>query len=378
VGIIGDASAGGWSMATALSSSGVDLWSGNVTLTDGGLQFYADEGVAIWGGMDFPAGTATDANDTIPATAGLYAVTFNSRTLEYNFAAVPVYGTVGIIGDATPGGWDEDTDMEHDGSDPSAWKLRIILTDGEAKFRADNDWVDNWGAGTFPTGTAERDGANIPVTAGEYLVTFNSFTLAYEFKQIFVYDTMGLIGNASPNMNWDDDVFMDKDPGDENRWTISEITLIDAPSGGGVKFRANANWDVNWGSADFPNGTGTQDGANILCTAGTYGVMFNDATGEYMFGDPITSSNKDLLNPASIKAFPNPATDMLNVDLTAIEMTGEVTMRVFDSSGRLVKSEVQQANPVMQLSTSNLQTGYYTLQLSNGRYIIGKKFAVVR
>jgi hypothetical protein len=374
--VTGDATAGGWGGLRAMSSTGLDQWSVNIDLSDGGLQFVADSGAVVWGGTDFPAGIATDANDTIPVTAGLYVLTFNSRTLDYNFAAVPIYSTVGIIGDATPGGWDADTDLNPDPMDPSVWSLRLVLLDGEAKFRAENDWPFNWGAGTFPSGTAELDGANIPVTAGEYIITFNTFTLNYNFRLLVVYDTMGIIGNASPFMNWDDDVLMDKDPNDENMWTLSEITLIDAPVNGGIKFRANTNWTVNWGEASFPNGTGTQDGANILCTAGTYGVMFNDATGEYAFGAP--SATKDLLNPASIKAYPNPATETLNVDISEIDMQGTVTLRIYDSNGRLVKSEVQQATPTMQLSVAGLQTGYYTLHLSNEKYIIGKKFVIAR
>jgi hypothetical protein len=268
--------------------------------------------------------------------------------------------------------------MELAGADPSEWTLRIELTDGEAKFRANDNWDVNWGAGTFPTGTGEINGANIPVTAGEYVISFNSFTGAYNFRQIFVYDTMGLIGNASPNMNWDDDIIMDRDPNDENRWTISSIDLIDAPVSGGVKFRADRNWTVNWGSAAFPNGIGTQDGANILTVAGTYGVMFNDATGEYMFGDPITASTIDLLNPDNIQVFPNPTDRLLHIDVTRIDMQGEVTIRIYDVNGKLVQTEVQQGAPTMTITTAGLQTGHYALHLSNGRYIVGKKFVVLR
>jgi hypothetical protein len=31
--------------------------------------------------------------------------------------------TVGLIGDATPGGWDTDTDMTQDGTNPDLWTL---------------------------------------------------------------------------------------------------------------------------------------------------------------------------------------------------------------------------------------------------------------
>lgn len=56
-----------------------------------------------------------------------------------------------------------------------------------------------------------------------------------------------------------------------------------------VKFRQDHAWDINWGSASFPSGTGTQNGANIVVVPGTYDVSFNITTGAYSFagGAPI-------------------------------------------------------------------------------------------
>ncbi|HLF64940.1 MAG TPA: SusF/SusE family outer membrane protein [Saprospiraceae bacterium] len=466
VSIVGDATPGGWGAGTSMTSTGPDQWSLNIGLTDGGLQFVADAGVMTWGGPDFPNGIATNINDTIPVTAGLYVITFNTQTLVYNFAEVILYSTVGIIGSATPGGWDSDTDMEQDGTDPSVWRLRIVLTDGEAKFRAENDWAVNWGSTDFPVGTGVQNGDNIPITAGEYNITFNSFTGAYEFVEVFqtmgiigdatpggwdadtdmepnggpndwkvrviltdgeakfranhdwaynwgagdfpsgiavrdganipitageynvffnsltgaynfmelrIYSSVGLIGTGTEFGEWTTDVQMIKDATDENLWKLQSVNLVD----GECKFRAEGAWAVNWGATDWPTGTGTQDGPNIPITGGTYGVTLNSATGEYAFGDPL-SSTKDVLNPSSIKAFPNPADNLLNLDLSAIELKGEVNLSVFDIQGKLVLSEVQPGEAHMQLDVASLQDGYYTLHISNDKYIIGKKFVIAR
>jgi hypothetical protein len=119
------------------------LWKGTVTLTVGELKFRANNAWAInWGGGGFPSDTAvlnSPDNIAVP-TAGDYLVSFNTNTLIYTFLAIGNYTSVGIIGDATPGGWDNDTDMTQDPDDRSIWKIRIILTDGLVKFRADNDW----------------------------------------------------------------------------------------------------------------------------------------------------------------------------------------------------------------------------------------------
>jgi len=92
-----------------------------------------------------------------------------------------VISTVGIIGSATPGGWDASTAMTRSATDSDVYSITVNLVAGEAKFRANNAWVVSWGAAKFPTAVGDVGGANIPVTAGRYLVTFNISTGAYSF-----------------------------------------------------------------------------------------------------------------------------------------------------------------------------------------------------
>jgi hypothetical protein len=73
---------------------------------------------------------------------------------------------------------------------------------------------------------------------------------------------------------------------DNVNWTVTNQLFAVA---GGVKFRQDADWAVNWGSADFPTGTGTQGGANIQVPAGNYDVAFNSSTGEYTFTPVATN-----------------------------------------------------------------------------------------
>jgi len=83
-------------------------------------------------------------------------------------------------------------------------------------------------------------------------------------------------------------------------WTLSAITLTSASNGGGVKFRANNDWAINWGATNFPSGTATSSGPNIVCLAGTYDVTFNSATGVYNFsGTPITFPTISIIGDAA-------------------------------------------------------------------------------
>ncbi|MBK8503253.1 MAG: SusF/SusE family outer membrane protein [Saprospiraceae bacterium] len=391
VGLIGDATANGWDSITYMNKDGSDpnLWTLNIDLSDGGAQFVGDSGSIVWGATGFPTDTAVLDGDTIPVIAGKYIVSFNSSTGIYICTEVPIYETIGIIGSATPNGWEgDDFDLQKSAADPSVWTLRMELLDGEAKFRADNAWTLSWGGGEFPSGIATTDGANIPITAGDYLIRFNSFSGAYSFTEIVEYDAISLVGKSGPFGAWpltiDDgdasnNLFLVKDPNDLNQWTTTNVTLtaFADDTDGGITFRADTSWTVNWGAADFPNGMGTLNGANIECTAGTFNVHFNSATGEYAFSDPATSS-REFLKASDIKLFPNPATEMIHVDLTAIELTGEVQFNVFDLNGKLLLSQRKPANGIVQMNIAQLQSGNYLLQILNNKIIVGKQFSIVK
>ena len=76
---------------------------------------------------------------------------------------------VGIIGSATAGGWSSDQAMTYNATE-KCWEIKgITLTAGEMKFRANNDWVLDWG-GSLTNITFK--GGNINVAAGKYNIKF--------------------------------------------------------------------------------------------------------------------------------------------------------------------------------------------------------------
>ena len=70
--------------------------------------------------------------------------------LLVSFSTYAQITSVGILGTAA-GGWDVDTNLVQDMNDPNLWTISLELTDGVAKFRADDSWDVNWGATDFPT-----------------------------------------------------------------------------------------------------------------------------------------------------------------------------------------------------------------------------------
>ena len=310
VGIIGSATPQGWNASTAMTQDVFNphLWTiTDVALIAGEAKFRANDAWDVnWGATDFPNGTGVQNGANIPVTAGTYTISFNDETGAYSFSGntpppSPTYNTVGIIGSATPQGWNASTAMVQDANNPHLWRLESIkLVAGEAKFRANNEWTVNWGGTAFPQGNATQDGANIPVTAGTYDITFNDQTGAYNFApdNAPTYTTVGIIGSAT-SQGWNASTPMLQDATYPHVWTLSNVTL----SAGEAKFRANNAWDVNWGAADFPSGTATQNGANIPVTAGKYNISFNDETRAYNFEEiAINSDPAVTLVPAFPKA----------------------------------------------------------------------------
>lgn len=120
----------------------------------------------------------------IPAE-GYYTITVDLDAMTFTFepydaSGATTYNTIGYIGDATPGGWDADTDLTQSSFNPHIWYANeVSLGDGEMKFRAADDWAVNWGAGTELSGQTVQDGANIPVSEGVYDIWFNDLTNRY-------------------------------------------------------------------------------------------------------------------------------------------------------------------------------------------------------
>jgi hypothetical protein len=167
-------------------------------------------------------------------------------------------------------------------------------------------------------------------------------------------------------------------------WTLNAITLTTFASGGGVKFRANNAWDINWGDAAFPSGTGTQGGANILCIAGTYDVTFNSTTGVYNFsggtplpvvklvGTAVTTSGGLVMNVSGPDTF-----TISNVTLVAGNAQFDVDGDLFGGTTFPTGSALSNTSlipiPAAFFSsiTINLATGEYSFVLIPPVSIVG-------
>lgn len=89
--------------------------------------------------------------------------------------------TWGLIGSATPTGWDSDSPMTYDAT-KGVWTITVNLVKGDIKFRANGAWDLNYGDGDSKNnkpadGSPDVNGDNIAVPAdGKYTVILNLST----------------------------------------------------------------------------------------------------------------------------------------------------------------------------------------------------------
>ncbi|GAA0722079.1 hypothetical protein GCM10009430_24120 [Aquimarina litoralis] len=151
-----------------------------VDLLDGAIKIRADNDWAVNYGDNESDNLLDFGGNDIVIAAGSYKILFNENSLVYSIEPY----SWGLVGDATTNGWDgPDMPLTYDPLFDN-WKAEVELLDGNLKFRFNNDWDINYGDaesdGILEPGTLNN---NIPVTAGNYIITFNPITLEYTLKQ---------------------------------------------------------------------------------------------------------------------------------------------------------------------------------------------------
>jgi hypothetical protein len=104
--------------------------------------------------------------------------------------------------------------------------------------------------------------------------------------------------------------------------------------------------------------------------------------GEYAFAmKDITMSVNPVLaaSPASIKIYPNPASETLNVDLSAClsGKTSNTMLVVTDMKGNVMLKQNNNKSMLQKISTAEFSNGIYTIILYSGKEVIAREKFVV-
>ncbi len=115
----------------------------------------------IYGDDGTFSGLLASPGDNVLINAGYYRMNVDTDALTYS--ATPTQW--GIVGAATPGGWDLSTALTYNPTD-KVWEGDVTMTAGEFKFRANNAWDINLGADGNADGSMDYGGGNLSTPAG--------------------------------------------------------------------------------------------------------------------------------------------------------------------------------------------------------------------
>ena len=321
-----------------------------LTLTDGLVLFRENQDWTVfYGGDTFPSGPVTDGN--IPVQAGVYDIVLDlsdPNNLNYTFTNAGNFTEIELIGSAVPASTEMTT------IDGINYKLNVTqFNSGNVQFQ-EVGTTTQYGANSFPTGTATMDGMDIPVPFGFYEVTFNLNTGEYAFD----IPVVGIIGDAAdgwPDDTTDTDIPMNSSDGDV--YFLNSQDLTD----GFLLFRQNFDWSVFWGGTDFPSGLAQPNiNGGIAITAGTYDVNFFRDNLTYTF----TTLSVDDQSFEQFSLHPNPTKNVWIFENPSIQIEN---IYIYNSFGKLI-FETKPYSTKGKVSAQTFSQGLYLakIRLING------------
>lgn len=168
---------------------GINYTFNNAELQAGNIKF-AQESPSIntWSSSNFPTGIGSQNGNEIQTIAGLYDITFNINTGDYQFTAIPP-PVISIIGDFNGSCWSSGCDVDLTAITPNEYSLIYNFTStASLKFRQNYTWNREWRApnANNPTNlsgiaVAASGEPNFIIPAGNYTINFNRKTGSYSF-----------------------------------------------------------------------------------------------------------------------------------------------------------------------------------------------------
>lgn len=228
------------------------------------------------------SGALTESGSAISVETGLYRVSANLKFKTFILVKIE---SMGMIGNATPGGWDAETPMTYDVAS-NTFTLKTTLTEGgEYKYRANNNWgyaID--GEGSFSDGTPN---IVFDKATGEYNVTLDVSKHPYMAK---------IVSAAFPTEEF---IYV---PGNHQAWDPATAPALRSlamngvytgftPLNGEFKFTLARNWeDGEYNSTHF-----TDYSEGLAPASGSTNINMANPGFYYIEADVMTQSLKATL-----------------------------------------------------------------------------------
>jgi hypothetical protein len=276
-----------------------------------------------------PIGSSGKVEYRIKGTTSSGAIAYSNIVTVTITTFSPVPPNLYIVGDATPGGWNNPVPIpsqQFTKVDAYTFSITIGLTTGKSYLflPLNGDWGHKYGGstdGVSSAGTLLKDGAvpgsntPAPATSGVYKIVVNFQTNTYTVTQIPVPSNLYIVGDATPG-GWSNPV-----PTPSQQFTpidnVSYGIVINLTAGKSYLFLpVNGDWSHKYGGAT----DGTASGGGVLLadnavpgsntpapsTTGLYMIIVNFATNSYTVTPYTGPSNLYIVGDATAGGWNNP------------------------------------------------------------------------
>ncbi len=341
--IVGDATPGGWNNPVPTPSqqfTKVDAYSYSITIGLTAGKSYvllpvngdwthkyggATDGTASGGGTLLKDGAVPGSNTPAPAATGIYKIVVNFQTNTYTVTQLTLPTNLYIVGDATPGGWNNPVptpSQQFTKIDNFTFAISINLTAGNSYLflPLNGDWGHKYGGATDGTSSpgvllADGDvpGSNTPApaTSGLYTIVVNFATNSYTVTPMPT--SLYIVGDATAG-GWTNPVPVPSQQFTQiDNFSFGIVVNLTA-SNSYLLLPVNGDWTHKYGGAT----DGTESGGGALLadgavpgsntpaptTSGLYSIVVNFATNTYTV-TPVPS-NLFIVGDATAGGWSNP------------------------------------------------------------------------
>ncbi len=233
-------------------------------------------GASATGGALLADGAVPGSNTPAPAASGLYEIIVNFQTGSYTVTpyANTIPDNLYIVGDATPGSWDNPVDLpsqQFTKIDATSFGIILNLNAGASYlFLPQNgSWDHKFGGTSATGGDLLADGAvpgsntPAPATSGLYKIVVNFLTNKYTvtpYNGVAIPENLYIVGDATPG-GWDNPVPTPSQQFTRHSNAEFSLTLPMTGSGSFLLLPLNGNWDHKFGGTSASGGTLLVDGA---------------------------------------------------------------------------------------------------------------------
>lgn len=107
-------------------------------------------------------------------------------------------------------------------------------------------------------------------------------------------------------------------------------------------------------------------------TSTTNNILTKDMTWFNRYGWGVSVAD---VNTENVSVYPNPAADVVNINLNVVDPSSPFDVVITDMTGRVISTESFNSGNI-QINTSDLTSGIYTVQVKNGDLISTTKISV--